>query len=77
MQMRKINVTGGLHLRPNFVFDTFAVRDKYIDTNRHVYSEISLISFYIPIKCQTLAVTILQPCPVCMNVAQCCSLDSC
>ena len=77
MQMRKVNVTGGLHLRPNFVFDTFAVRDKYIDTNRHVYNEISLISFYIPIKRQTLAVAILQPCPVCMNVAQCCSLDSC
>ena len=54
MQIRKVNVTEGLHLRSEFMFDTFSVRDKYINTNGDVYNVISLISFYMPIKCQAL-----------------------
>lgn len=54
MQIRKVNVTKGLHLRSELIFDTFSVRDKYINTNGDVYNVISLISFYMPITCQAM-----------------------
>lgn len=54
MQIRKVNVTKGLHLRSELIFDTFSVRDKYINTNGDVYNVISLISFYMPITCPAM-----------------------